>query len=158
LLVNIPVLILDKLLSFPEAHFPQTEMLMRAYAKIEKAHRLDCVQGTFGPKPDGNFERLLRVTAKILGSVSEDDRYYRAQLGLTFLLAHQEVRDLKLSPEELKDLCRTQWLFDVSFLPSSYVVANRAEFVEIALCDYLGNLTRLDLPLGTGSEIGGLKS
>lgn len=31
---------------------------------------------------DGNFERLLRVSRKILLIVGEDDRYYRAWLGM----------------------------------------------------------------------------
>ena len=58
-----------------------------------KTYRLDCVQGVFGAKPDGNFERLLRVCSKILMDVSERDRYYRAWLGLAFVLAMEEYFD-----------------------------------------------------------------
>jgi hypothetical protein len=160
LLVNVPLRVVDLLLPEPpeEARFPQTQMVLSTYRKMLKTYRIECLQGTFGSSPDGNFERFLRVAVKVLARVSEDDRYYRAWVGLAFLLARSELEGLNFGPAQLKALCRTQWLFDVDFLPESYVVANRAEFVEMALCDYLGNLTRMDLPLETEPEIGGMKS
>jgi hypothetical protein len=144
LLVNVPLRLLDRL--FPDvtkAEFPQTQMLLRTYAKMMKTYRLDCVQGTFGPEPDGNFERVLRVSIKLLGRVAEDDRYYRAWLGFFFLLAHEEIENLNLSAEQLLFLIHKQWLTDVRFLPASYVEACKAEFVEWAFCDYLCNLVRI---------------
>jgi hypothetical protein len=144
LLINVPLRLLDRLLpDVTKAEFPQTQMLLRAYAKMMKAYRLDCVQGTFGPEPDGNFERVLRVSIKLLGRVAEDDRYYRAWLGLAFLLAHEEIENLNLSAKQLLELIHKQWLTDVRFLPASYVEAYEAEFAEWAICDYLGNLTRI---------------
>jgi hypothetical protein len=145
LLVNVPLRLLDRLLpDVAEAEFPQTRMLLRAYGKMLKAYRLECMQGTFD-EPDGNFERVLRVSMKILGRVAEDDRYYRAWLGLAFLLAHEEIENLNLSAEQLLELIHKQWLADVRFLPASYVEACKAEFVEWALCDYLVNLARMNL-------------
>ena len=146
MLINVPLRLLDRvLLDVAEAEFPQTQTLLRTYAKMLKAYRLECAQDTFGPKPDGNFERLLRVSMKLLGRVAEDDRYYRAWLGLAFLLAHEEIENLNLSAEQLLELIHKQWLADVRFLPASYVEACKAEFVEWALCDYLVNLARMNL-------------
>jgi hypothetical protein len=119
-----------------------------------KTYRLECVQGAFGPEPDGNFERALRVSVKLLGRVAEDDRYYRAWLGLAFLLAHEEVENLNLSAKQLLELIHKQWLADVRFLPASYVEACKAEFVEWALCDYLVNLARMTLKGSGKHEVG----
>jgi hypothetical protein len=144
LLVNVPLRLLDRLLpDVTKAEYPQTQMLLRTYTKMMKTYRLDCVQGTFGSKPDGNFERVLRVSMKILGRVAEDDRYYRAWLGLTFLLAHEEVKCLDLSAEQLLELIHKQWLTDLRFMSESYVENCKDEFLEWALCDYLGNLARM---------------
>jgi hypothetical protein len=155
LLVNVPLRLLDRFLpDVSEAEFPQTQMLLRAYAKMLKTYRLECMQGTFGVKPDGNFERVLRVSIKLLGRVAEDDRYYRAWLGLAFLLAYEEVKCLDLSAEQLLELIRKQWLTDLRFLSPVHVEAYKDEFVEWALCDYLGNLARMDLE-STGKQEGG---
>ena len=90
-IVNVPVFILDKFLKYPEKpKYPQTKMLLHNYKQMMKVYRLDCMQGVFGSKPDGNFERLLRVSSKILMNVSEKDRYYRAWLGLVYVLAMEE--------------------------------------------------------------------
>jgi hypothetical protein len=145
LLVNVPLRLLDRLLpDLADVEFPQTQMLLRTYAKMMKAYRLECVQGTFGPEPDGNFERVLRVSMKLLGRVAEDDRYYRAWLGLVFLLAQEEVESLNLSAEQLLELIRKQWLTDLRFVSPSHIEAHRGEFVAWALCDYLGNLARIE--------------
>jgi len=143
-LVNVPLRLVDRLLpNVQSMEFPQTNMLLNMYSRMTHAYELECKQGTFGSRPDGNFERFLRVACKVLARVSEEDRYYRAWVGLTFLLAHEEVEHLTLSPKELKALCGEQWLFNVDFLSDRYVAANKEEFVEMALCDYLGNLADL---------------
>jgi hypothetical protein len=155
LLINVPLRLLDRVLpDVADAEYPQTQMLLRTYTKMLKAYRLDCVQGTFGVKPDGNFELLLRVSMKLLGRVAEDDRYYRAWLGLAFLLAYEEVKCLDLSAEQLLELIRKQWLTDLRFLSPVHVEAYKDEFVKWALCDYLGNLARMDLE-STGKQEGG---
>ena len=144
LLVNVPVRVLDKLLSFPEgSQYPQTKMLLRIYAKMAKAYKLDCVQGTFD-KPDGNFERLLRVSAKILAGISEDDRYYRAWVGLAFILAQEEMSEFNEEVAEIKRLIKVQWLTDLGVLSDQMIIHDRRAFLEIALCDYLANLARFE--------------
>ena len=96
-LVNIPLRLADHLLPEPESSkFPQTQMLQRIYQRMFKVYRLDCLQLTFSKGrdpanlPDGNFERFLNVTRKILVRLSEDDPYYRKWVGLFLLLAAEE--------------------------------------------------------------------
>jgi hypothetical protein len=145
-LVNVPMRVLDKLIKMPDsANYPQTQMLLRAYAKMAKAYKLDCVNGTFGRAPDGNFERLLRVSVKVLACVSENDRYYRAWLGLAFILAQEEMSEFNEEVAEIKRLIKVQWLDDLGFLSDQVIIHDRRAFLEIALCDYLGNLARMEL-------------
>jgi hypothetical protein len=147
LLVNVPLRVADRLLpdvAEGEVEFPQTRMLLRAYAKLLKAYRLERVQGVFGPKPDANFERLLRVSRKVLAGISEEDRYYRAWLGLAFILAQEEMSEFNEPVAEIKRLIKAQWLTDLSFLQEKAIIYNRREFLETALCDYLVNLARME--------------
>jgi hypothetical protein len=144
-LVNAPLRIVDKILPEPLAvEYPQTKMLLNIYRQMVKAYRLDSAMGTFGAKPDGNFERFLRVSAKILARISEDDRYYRAWVGLAFILAHEQMSMFNEEVAEIKRLIRKQWLVDIDFLSDQAVILNRQEFLETALCDYLCNLARME--------------
>jgi hypothetical protein len=55
--------VLDRFLCFPKKPtYPQTKMLLRTYKQMMKVYCLDCMQGVFGVKPYGNFERMLRVS------------------------------------------------------------------------------------------------
>jgi hypothetical protein len=143
LLVNLPVRLIDLFLKFPvKAEFPQSQMLLNTYDKMMKTYRLDCRQGVFGVKPDRNFERLLRVSAKVLAGISESDRYYRAWLGLAFVLAREEYL-VQLARSEPKDLVfeiKRQWLSDLSFLNEKQIAFDFTGFYEYAICNYLGNL------------------
>jgi len=153
LLVNVPLRLLDGVLpkvpEVVEAKYPQIRMLLRVYAKMLKAYRLDCAQGTFGRKPDGNFERFLRVSARILARICEDDRYYRAWVGLGFILAREEMSEFNEEVAEIKRLIKLQWLMDLDFLPDQVIIHNRQEFLDTALCDYLCNLARMELSEGS---------
>lgn len=144
-IINIPFRVLDKAISFPdEREYPQTEMLRRVYARMMQAYRLDRLNGTFGSEPDGNMERFLRVQAKILMNLSEMDRYYRAWVGLAFLLAQDEMRAVDTLPEALKREIKRQWCLDVDFLADKFFGGPlKGDFVEIALSDCLGNLARM---------------
>jgi hypothetical protein len=144
-IVNIPFRVLDKAIDFPdELEYPQSRMLRSIYARMMQAYRLDRLNGTFGCRPDGNMERFLRVQAKILMNLSEMDRYYRAWLGLAFLLAQDEVAGVDASPETLKREIKRQWSFDVDFLADKLFEGQlKGDFVEIALCDCLGNMARM---------------
>jgi len=143
-LVNVPLWIVDK--SIPEPQqvvFPQTQLLLRTYKRMLKVYERDCQQGYFDAKPDGNFERFLRVGWKVLSRLSEDDRYYRAWLGLAFVLAHDEILHSGYSAKELKSLIRYQWGINIEFLPDAYVNANREEFLEFVLTNCLSNAVDL---------------
>ena len=140
-LVNVPLRLVDRLLPEPQgAKYSQTRMLLRTFKRLEKAYKLDCSQGTFGAKPDGNFERLLHTSKKLLALISEDDRYYRAWVGLAFILASEEMDWFNEEAPEVKQLIKAQWNTDLSFLPDTIIAENKREFLEIALCDYLASL------------------
>lgn len=143
-LVNVPIRLVDRLLPEPQgADYPQTRMLLRTFKRLEQAYKIDCSQGTFGAKPDCNFERLLRTSKKLLALISEDDRYYRAWVGLAFILASEETDWFNEEAPEVKRLIKAQWNTDLSFLPNAIIVENKREFLEIALCDYLHNLAQI---------------
>jgi len=145
-LVNVPLRFVDLLL--PEADsgkFPQTRMLQQMYARMFKVYRLDCLQGTFGKQPDRNFERLLRVSRKVLSRISEDDPYYRKWVGLAMLLAADEWAGREKDPQRLKQLIKEQWFMDIDCLPDELIAENVDDFAEDALCDFLGNLARMEV-------------
>ena len=155
LLVNLPVRFFDRFLRFPvKAEFPQSRMLLDVYESMMKTYRLDCIQGVFGAVPDGNFERLLRVSAKVLSSLSESDRYYRAWLGLAFVLAREEylAQLAKSSPEDLVFEIRRQWLSDLSFLSEKQINSDLEGFYEYAICNYLSNLARRQVTYINGGK------
>lgn len=141
-LVNIPFRLLDRILKFPEPKYPQTKMLRGTYKFMLETYRLEVKKGVFDV-PDGNFERFLTVSAKLISQVAERDRYYRAWLGLSFILAEEEMKRLNLSPEELVSQIKKQWMDDLAFLPEKHFVNNQREFSEIMLSSNLYNLSRI---------------
>ena len=145
-LVNVPLRIVDLLLPEPDAgKFPQTRMLQQVYDRMFKVYRLDCLQGTFGKQPDRNFERLLRVSRKVLAQLSEDDPYYRKWVGLAMLLAADEFKAMDKDPQRLKRQIREMWHMNLDSLSDEFVAEFVDDFAELALCDYLGNLARLEV-------------
>ena len=152
LLVNYPLRLVDLLLPEPAAgEFPQTTMLQQVYARMFKVYRLDCMQGTFSVKcdprnsPDGNFERFLRVSRKVLVTLSEDDPYYRKWVGLCFLLASDAWAAREKDPQRLKRWIKEQWNMDIDCLSDELVAEYFADFSEDAYCDFLGNLARMEV-------------
>ena len=145
-LVNYPLRVVDLLLPEPTAgEFPQTTMLQQVYARMFKVYRLDCMQGTFGKIPDGNFERLLRVSRKVLVRLSEDDPYYRKWVGLCFLLASDAWAAREKDPQRLKSWIKEQWNMDIDCLSDELVAEYFEDFSESAYCDFLGNLARMEV-------------
>ena len=146
-LVNYPLRLVDLLLpSEPRfVHFPQTRMLQQVYDRMFKVYGLDCIQGTFGKVPDGNFERFLRVSRKILFRLSEDDPYYRKWVGLCFLLASDAWAAREKDPQQLKRWIKEQWNMDIDCLSDELVAEYFDDFAEDAYCDFLGNLARMEV-------------
>jgi hypothetical protein len=64
-------------------------MLRSTYETMLATYRLE-VKKRFFYVPDGNFERFLKVSAKLIAQIVERDRYYRKWVGLSYYLA-QEV-------------------------------------------------------------------
>ena len=141
-LVNIPFRLFDSFLKFPEPKYSQTKMLRSTYETMLATYRFEVKKGVFDV-PDGNFERFLTVSAKLIAQVAERDRYYRAWLGLSYILAEEEMKRLNLSPEELVFQIKNQWMDDLSFLPKDHFVNNQREFTEIVLSSNLYNLSRM---------------
>ena len=141
LTVNVPVRFLDRFLKFPKPHYPQTVMVMNLRAKLQKVYEIEVYQGVFGV-PDGNFERLLTVAAKVAANISEKDRYYRAWIGLLVLLANEQLVLMDTDPATLKRLIKEQWGDDINFLSDALVEKYMADFREKALCSYLGNCAK----------------
>jgi hypothetical protein len=145
-LVNYPLRLVDLLLpELAAGEFPQTTMLQQVYARMFKVYGLDCIQGTFGKIPDGNFERLLRVSRKVLVRLSEDDPYYRKWVGLSMLLASDAWATREKDPQRLKYWIKRMWSMDIDCLPDELVAAYVDDFAEDALCDFLGNLARMEV-------------
>ena len=151
-LVNFPLRLVDLLVPEPPAgKFPQSRMMQHVYERMFRVYRLDCLQGTFSvgrdPRnsPDGNFERLLRVSRKILVRLSEDDPYYRKWVGLAMLLCSDEWAGREKDPQQLKRWIKEMWHMDISCLPDELIAAYVDDFAEDALCDFLGNLARKEV-------------
>ena len=89
---------------------------------------------------DGNFERMLSLSAKMLTQISERDKYYRQWLGLLFVLATQEMNSLDLSPDQMLAEISDQWKEDLTFLPAKQLVDHKSDFNEILLTHYLSNI------------------
>ncbi len=141
-ILNVPFRLLDKMVKFPDAKYPQTRILQHTYRTMRGTYRLEVAKGVFDV-PDGNFERFLSVSAKLLANVAEQDRYYRAWLGLSYLLAEAEMSRLDLQPEELVFEIKRQWIDDLSFLPKEHFMLYRRDFTEVALSSNLVNLARM---------------
>ncbi len=141
-ILNVPFRLLDRLLKFPKPEYPQTRILQHTYRTMLGTYRLEVTKGVFDV-PDGNFERFLSVSAKLLASVAEQDRYYRAWLGLSYLLAEAEMSQLDLQPEELVYAIKRQWVDDLSFLPKEHFMLYQRDFTEVAFASDLVNLARM---------------
>jgi hypothetical protein len=140
--MNVPFRLLDRFLKYPEPKYPQTKMLRSTFRTMLATYRLEVAKGVFDV-PDGNFERFLSVSAKLLANVAERDRYYRAWLGLSYLLAEAEINRLNLKPEEIVFEIKRQWMDDLSFLPKEHFELYKRDFTEIALTSNLLNLSKL---------------
>ena len=142
-LVNIPVRILDRLIPEKEPTFPQTQLIDVMYRRMFQAYRLEQSQGVFKETSnfngDRNFERLLRLSGKVLTIIGEDDRYYREWIGLVILLAHEEYLNWlnTLTPQQIKYWCHAQWYGSPDCLSDSFIERRKKEFAPDVLAYYL---------------------
>ena len=136
-LVNVPFRLLDRVLKFPEPRYTQTRMLQHTYRVMLEVYKIDVKKGVFDV-PDGNFERFLSVSSKMIAQIAERDRYYRKWVGLTYLIAEAEMKRLQLTPEQIIKETWDQWREDLTFLPRDSL--RHQDFLEHLLAQDLYNL------------------
>lgn len=138
--INFVVRVLNRLMPDVKATYPQTEMVERVFAKLNKVYGTEVRCGLFD---DENFQRLLKLSEKLLVYFGEDDRYYRQWLGFTMLLVSDEVLSelSKLTFEDFITLTELQWEMNMSgAVPPEYFDAHKRDFLNIVLANYLTNL------------------
>jgi hypothetical protein len=128
-------------------------MVNRVFRGLFNAYCLEVWSGKFDDEPqqnleglkDRNFQHFLSVTRKLLLYVGENDRYYRAWIGLAFITMHEEyeraLRDLSL--EEFQRSHLEQWELPFKYLSEGHFQESKAEFFDMLLSANLGNLLRL---------------
>ncbi len=142
-LINVPFRVLNRILpDAPPPRYPATLLFERMFQRYAQAYRLDLP--SFSPNPDGNFAVVLQVVHKVVGRIADLDRYYRMWLGVSFIVAAEEWRRLleDCTPEQLRDWIKTQWNTDLSLFEAEQLLRHKAVFFEVALCDYMGNVSR----------------
>ncbi len=147
--------ILDKLLPEKEPYYPQTKMVNRVFNELFNVYLLEVWCGRFDDVShqcisnlkDRNFQHFLSVSRKALLFIGENDRYYRAWIGLAFIAAKEEyARALKeLSRDELQRSHLEQWEFGFNSIGEQYFEANKTEFLDMVLSGNLSNLLRMKI-------------
>ena len=142
-LVNVPMRVLDRLLPEPQVpRYPATLLFARLFERYRLAYLNDLP--SYEPN-DRNFERVLRVAYKVVGRLADWDRFYRMWLGVTFVVCAEELERLlkECTPEQLRDWIKTQWKADLSLFENEVLLRHKQDFFEVALCDYMGNVSRI---------------
>jgi hypothetical protein len=154
-LINPAVRVLNLLIPAHEPVYPQTKILARVYADLLSVYRIEAYCGRFDDIPRGtletlkdkNFLRFLQLSNKVLTYLGDTDRYYRAWLGLFFLLIRDYVETLPLA--EAGKSVSQQWDYPVGdkiFQQFASVLEKDAR--EIILANQLYNLVPLTLNRG----------
>jgi hypothetical protein len=117
-------------------------MLQAMYKDTLRVYAHHASEGVFGSPQDGNFPRFLSVSNKILSLIAEEDRYYRAWLGLSYFMVRQQLEEYSrnVTSRQLKEQIKQQWLDDIGFLPDKLISQYKTDFVEIALANSFVNL------------------
>jgi hypothetical protein len=145
--------VIDKLVPEPTASYPQTRMAKHVFQHLFNAYCLEAWGGRFDDVPhqtlggleDRNFLHFLSATRKIFLYIGENDRYYRAWIGLAFVTVHEEYqRVLKsLSRDEFAREYSRQWELDLKHIPESHFQLDKSEFLDMMLTAHLSNLLRM---------------
>lgn len=154
-LVNFCMKILDRFLPEKEPYYPQTKMLEHIFQRLFNVYLLEVWCGRFDDVrhqnlrdlKDRNFLHVLSVTRKTLLFIGENDRYYRAWLGLLFVAAKEEYEGTlrSLSLEEFQRSHLEQWEINFPAVKQAYFEANKPEFLEMLLTANLSNLLRMKI-------------
>jgi hypothetical protein len=151
--INLCMRVIDKIVPEPRARYPQTKMVKHVFQQLFNAYCLEVWGGRFDDVPhqtlkglqDKNFLHFLSATRKILLYVGENDRYYRAWIGLAFIAAKEEYGRalMRLTQEEFRSSHLEMWEWTPLPLCDSYFEGNKSEFLEMMLTGHLSNLLRL---------------
>jgi hypothetical protein len=154
-ILNLFMRILDRLLPETEPRYPQTRMLEHVFQGLFKAYQIEVWCGRFDDVShqnlnglrDRNFQHFLSVFRKSLLFIGENDRYYRAWLGLSFIAAKQEYeRALKeLTLQEFQNSHLEQWELSFKAVQQAHFEENKSEFLEMLLTANLSNLLRMKI-------------
>jgi hypothetical protein len=155
-LINRCMRIIDKLVPEPQIHYPQTRMVEHVFQQLFHIYGLEVYGGRFddvsyqalGTLKDRNFQHFLSATRKILFYIGENDRYYRAWIGLAFSLAKKEYdRTLnELSRAEFLKEYEEQWELAFHCIPEEHFQLHKSEFLDMMLAAHLPNLLRETIP------------
>jgi hypothetical protein len=147
---------LDKFLPDIEPYYPQTKMLDHIFQQLFHIYGLEVYQGRFDDVSyqtpinlkDRNFQHFLSATRKALLYLGENDRYYRAWIGLSFILAKKEYERalFELTREEFLRSHEEQWELTFGCIPEPHFQLHKSQFLDMMLATHLPNLLRETIP------------
>jgi len=143
--INFVTFIADKLLPGTQPKYPQTLILKRVFKRLKYVYAVERFAKRFN---DDNFKRLLDVVYRALAFISEEDRYYRQWLALTYLLIMEELEKERnsLSYVDFVRLCKEQWQLNYQIITPHHYEANKNLLFPVVLTDFLFNLARRSPP------------
>jgi len=150
--VNLCTRFIDKFLPETRPRYPQSVMLEHAFQQFFNVYLLEMYSGRFddvskqslASLKDRNFQHFLSVARKILLFIGENDRYYRAWIGLAFIAGKEEyeqaLRDL--TREEFLRSNLEQWELAFHCVPESHFQLHKSDFLDMMLTGHLSSLLR----------------
>ena len=151
--VNLCMRVIDRVLPEARSRYPQSEMLEHLFQQLFNVYLLEVYCGRFDDVArqslarlkDRNFQHFLSAVRKMLLFISDNDRYYRAWIGLAFIAAKEEYgRALeRLTQEEFRSRHFEMWEWTPLRVCNSYFEESKSELFEMMLTGHLTNLLRL---------------
>lgn len=151
--VNLCMRVFDQVLPEARSRYPQSRMLEHLFQQLTNVYLLEVYCGRFDDVPkqslvslkDRNFQHFLSVARKILLFIGENDRYYRAWIGLAFIAGKEEyeraLRDF--TREEFLRSHLEQWELAFHCIPESHFQLHKSDFLDMMLTGHLSNLSNL---------------
>jgi len=150
--VNLCMRVFDRVLPEARSRYPQSRMLEHLFQQLTNVYLLEVYCGRFDDVPqqsfanlkDRNFQHFLSAARKMLLFIGDNDRYYRAWIGLAFIAAKEEYgRALeRLTQEEFRSSHFETWEWTPLPVCDSYFQGSKSEFLEMMLTGHLSNLLR----------------
>ena len=135
--------------------FPQTRMIQNVFDQLFHVYVLEVYQGMYDDVPrqsletlkDRNFQHFLSATMKLLLFIGDNDRYYRAWIGLAFKVAKEEYDRAarELTQDEFRRSYLEQWELSFPAVSPGHFESQKSEFLDMILASYLPNLMRMEI-------------